>query len=388
MAYTPLSDLQDPNKEDQNQQPPSAPAPPTISGTSLGSTPSFGGTAGNVGAGGLAQQGSQENKTNSAPQAGTGFVNIDKVLEANKNAGQQLNQTARQAMTTERHNFNGGFNQIMAGINSQGAPQGNGSNTPDYVGNIGINKTKYQVNPNYLSYQEAFPDKKFNGPIYTPIAGSDDRTEAINAAKGAFKNYQGPDSYDYNIGGSKEAQFLRSLSSPQSIAPALAALNGPMAKYNTGMSAIDQAIYGSNAMQPILNSINQDSSGILQDEANRMKIASDAATAKKGEISAYNDQLKSKFMDRANQLKGVLGSGSGTQADQNTLNAIAQVLGDPTLSNFPIAPPKPVDMPNPPVVQDVPPEPPVPPKPEHKSTDEIDRRDKNSTSRSTRRSID
>lgn len=352
MAYTPTSQLQDPNKEEQQQQQsPSAPAAPSMAGPSLGSTPSVGGTAGNVGSGGLAQQGSGS-QPSGQNQAGTGFVNIDKVLSANKDAGKQLNQVARNALTTERHNFNGGFSQVMAGINSQHGSEAYG---PADYGFLGADQTKYQENPDYNPNGEGFINGHPVGQKMIPIAGSDDRTAAINDAKGMFKKFQGPTSYDYDIGGSKEAGLLRSLSTPQSIGVSLANMKGPLANYNTGLSAIDQAIYGQKELQPIINSINDDAQGVLQDEVNKSNQVSSAAEAKQKEINASNDQLRAGFQADADRLRSVLGSGYGTEKERSTLNAISQVLNDPTLANVPISAPKPRELPPPMTISTEPP---------------------------------
>lgn len=317
MAYVPGQKL----NEDQPQA-------PQVSGPSA---PSVGGVAG---AGGGAA-GSSEVSTSNATQGGggTGFVNIDKYLAANKGAGQDVKARADKAMANDAAAFGNKLNTATAQMKSAQTPY---TDPSQLVSNV------------------------------TGASNADAQAAAVKAAQDVLNaSYGGPKEVGYDIGNTDEAKRAKALSNAQSAGKQIAADNGTLAQYGTGLSAIDRAIYGSSGEVGALNDakaaavnqveqqktkahhFGQEAEGTAQDIAQRAadakaafggaadKIKSDAQAAA-DKANAERDKAKGSLVPTA-EGRATWDDGSGAAnasqfIDADKLNAIGTVLNDPSLS--------------------------------------------------------
>lgn len=340
MAYVQKSLLED--KEEGAPQV-SATTAPTISGPSLGSTASFGGTAGNVGSGGLAQQGGGAGggEKSQSPAAGTGFTNIDKVLEANKNAGAQVAGVAGQTRNKENTAFNGGFSTAMAGVNAQpGAISGDEreslvkglqTNTEQFadVAKEGVTNEEGATGEAVYSPTGQYMGRKVTYTERQKVA-DDDRSGAVKAAQDALaRTYQGPKSFEYDVGQTDAARDLRGLGNVDSVGATIAGQSGALANYNTGLSAIDRAIYGNLAGGEIAQ-VGKDNDAMIADQKAKQQSVATAATDKANGILSSQYDLVKQLGGIGSNLQAV-DAARGVNTHQNSLKAIGQVLGDNTL---------------------------------------------------------
>lgn len=317
MAYVPGQKL----NEDQPQA-------PQVSGPSA---PSVGGVAG---AGGGAA-GSSEVSTSNATQGGggTGFVNIDKYLAANKGAGQDVKARADKAMANDAAAFGNKLNTATAQMKSAQTPY---TDPSQLVSNV------------------------------TGASNADAQAAAVKAAQDVLNaSYGGPKEVGYDIGNTDEAKRAKALSNAQSAGKQIAADNGTLAQYGTGLSAIDRAIYGSSGEVGALNDakaaavnqveqqktkahhFGQEAEGTAQDIAQRAadakaafggaadKIKSDAQAAA-DKANAERDRAKGSLVPTA-EGRATWDDGSGAAnasqfIDADKLSAIGKVLNDPSLS--------------------------------------------------------
>jgi len=323
MAYAPKSQLEDPN-EPQGQ----APGAPTASAPSLGATASMGGTAGNVGSGGLAQQGNAA-QGQGGGQAGTGFMNIDRVLGANQNAGADLQKSANETAGAEKATFDKGAADTRAGI-AAGTPS---FNPGSIVSGLTTDTSKYADTVHHQAIEGGTID-------YTThdLVSGDDRSAGIKAAQDALSTtYGGPNGYKYDVGNTENAQTLKSMGDARTAGAALAQKGGALAQYNPGLSAIDQAIYGSAGQVGAVKQVGADTSAMLQGQADTQKaINSEARQAKagvEGNVSHLRDVLGGIGRNMTSE-----GARTGSNANQNTLKAIGAALGDSTLGATAVTP--------------------------------------------------
>ena len=106
MAYVPGQRL---GEEQEQMQAPQVAGP---------SAPSIG----NVGGAGGGAAGSSEVAQANGPQGGTGFVNIDKYLAANKGAGQEVKARADKALANDQSAFSSKLNTATAQMKANDKP--------------------------------------------------------------------------------------------------------------------------------------------------------------------------------------------------------------------------------------------------------------------------
>lgn len=289
MAYVPGQKLDDQQQQQQGAQAPGAPSAPVISSPAIGSTPAVGGTV--VGQSAVAQ-----------PQkpAGTGFVNIDKYLNANQGAGEQVKTAADKALAGESTAFGAAQSKAQSGVDAQ---------------------------------KSAIVDPSAALNNVLGATSADQRQAAVDAAKQALSaTYQGPNSTGYDIGNTEQIKQAQALSNAQSAGKQLAALNGPTGQYGTGLSAIDRAIYGSAANAGTLADIgNKASSQVGAEQAAESNIKQQAADVS-GQMQKRADDTRTAFQDKANQLKidaqnALLNAQTGYQHAQANRPASMQTTG-------------------------------------------------------------
>jgi len=147
---------------------------------------------------------------------GTGFVNMDRLLGANAGIGNKVAQTGNTALANERKNLTGEVGKFDKAVSEGSSMIGN-----DLTSNI---------------------DKLFGG------GATDDDKNAIMGGLGA--TYTGPTAFNYKATGSlNEANALGSGKSAgkQLATNAGTAIEGGLAGYNPNVSALDRALYGTEA---------------------------------------------------------------------------------------------------------------------------------------------
>lgn len=336
MAATPKSQLEEDNESGAPQV--SATTAPTVAAPSMGSTPSFGGTAGNAGSGGLAQQGGGASGQQSP--VGTGFTNIDKVLGANKNAGKDLQASAADSKNTEMGRFNGGMKSTQDAIAGNGTVYSPSAILKGLATDTSTRKTvKKQLltggEGGFLETNEDY-DPAVGGAFYEKevIDRLDDRSAAIQSAQDAInQKYTGPAGYDFTVGESKDAVQLKGMSNAQTAGAALATKAGPQANYNTGLNAIDQAIFGSAGQIGAAAAVGEQNKAMETEQNKGIADTADMAYTRKrrteGSSSDVADVLR-RVGDRGR-------TGQGEVPSAVTLDAIRTTLGDQSIGQ-PAAP--------------------------------------------------
>lgn len=264
MAYTPGQKLEGEEEEAQGGGT-GAPAAPTISGpAAVGGNPSVGGTV--AGSSPVAQSNA------SGGGAGTGFVNIDKYLGANKGVGQEVKKRGDSALDKDA----GAFGTAAATTQA----------------NVDANKGKVVSDPN---------------AVVSGVLGAtseEQKAAAIKAAQDAISStFQGPGSVAYDIGNTEDAKRANALGNAQSAGKQIAQDTGTMSQYGTGLQAIDAAIYGSSQENDALKSVADRTKSQVGDQTTKAgAIAADAgATAES--IKAQAAATRKAFADRAAALQ-------------------------------------------------------------------------------------
>lgn len=317
MPYTPGGGLQE---EDENgpQIAPGAPTAPTISGPTVGSTASFGGTtSGNSAAAGDAQ---------SRPQSagpGTGFVNIDRYLGANQGEGKRIGGIASKQRQEDAQAFDTQASAFREGVQSAKGPIQFG---PEEIKSLLPTGKVIKNAPGTW------------GPDATTVvapAFSPNLDQGMAAAKAALEQqYGGPTTLDASTGKNKSDELSRLLSNPETAAAKLATMGGPAAMYNPQMSALDQAI---------LRTQSGDLSQIATDQAAENARQGAQKTTLEGMAS---DKAKSISDAAAAARGGLTGKAGELQAGGPLdmlraagLNTIGRVLGDQGMMGATAAPP-------------------------------------------------
>lgn len=262
MASTPGQKLEGEEEESQGQ----APAAPTISGpAAVGGSPSVGGTVAGSSAVG------QSNASSGG--AGTGYVNIDKYLGANKGVGQDVKARGDQALDKDAGAF--------------------GVKADETQANVDANKSKIVKDPN---------------AVVGGVMGATDeasKAAAIKAAQDAIAStFDGAGAVDYDVGNTEEVKKAAAFGNAQSAGKQIAQDNGTLSQYGTGLQAIDAAIYGSSQEAGALQSVADRTKGQVEGQITKAgEIATDAgATA--ASIKAAADATRQAFADKAAALQG------------------------------------------------------------------------------------
>lgn len=252
MAYVPGQKL---DEEQQAAQASGAPPAPSI-----GSTPGFGGSA--VGSSPVAQS------NGSQGGAGTGFTNIDQYLGANKGAGAQVKAAGDKALGADAGAFSAANKTVADNVASQNKPI---------------------VDPNKL--------------VSSVVDGG--KEAAITSAKNIMANtFKGPGTVDYNVGNTEQMKQAQALGNAQSAGTQLAKNNGPLLGYGqTGLSAIDSAIYGSQQEKGAGVDAVAAARGSQVDSQTAAKGATEkSATDTAAAIKKQADDVRSAFQTKAGDL--------------------------------------------------------------------------------------
>lgn len=283
----------------------------------LGNTPALGSSgigmgAGSTGAGGGVPQAPQAAKAQ-APSAGTGFVNIDRMIGANQGIGSQISERGTRAVNEDKGRFQIAETAATRGMNSNAPNMGSLDAATRYLGG----------------------------------AGKEGDEDTIKA--GLSGTYGGPTSIGYNIGQGDAIRRAGALSNAQSAGRQIASEQaGGLASYDPRMSAIDAALYGQEASA---QAARKDlTANIDKNKKDQQARSGDFATRAQGE--------QTRAQELAANLRGQLGRGAqgirteaGAQATQGSgngvtlsaenfvspeqsqrLSFIAQALGDPSIA--------------------------------------------------------
>jgi hypothetical protein len=179
----------------------------------LGSS-GMGAGAGNMGGGGGVPQGRAEPAAPQAPQsqssslgAGTGFVNIDRMIGANQGIGSHVTSFGGNALKKEGEAFDKKKNETTSQINN--APMPSVQGITGAIQNLGSDPSGQN----------------------TIMAG-------LNAS------YSGPKGMTYNIGNTGNIKSANALANSRSTGREIASQTGTLAGYDPRMSAIDSMLYG------------------------------------------------------------------------------------------------------------------------------------------------
>jgi len=265
MAYTPGQKLEGEEEEAQGGGGAGAPTAPTISGPSIGSTASVGGTV--AGSSPVGQSNA------SGGGAGTGFVNIDKYIGANKGVGQDVKARGDQALDKDAGAF--------------------GAKASETQANIDANKDKIVKDPSAL----------VGGVL--GATGDEQKAAAIKTAQDALAaSFSGAAAVDYDVGNTDEVKKANALGNAQSAGKQIAQDNNTLSQYGTGLQAIDAAIYGSQQEAPELQQVADRVKTQTGDQQTRAgTIAADAATTA-GAIGKSAADTRQAFVDKAGALQG------------------------------------------------------------------------------------
>ncbi len=254
MAYVPGQKLEeeDPNKLGA----PGAPAAPT--GGAVGSTPSVGGSA--VGSSPVAQpNGSQGG-------AGTGFVNIDSYLNANKGAGQAVKAAGDKALGADASAFGAANKTVADNVKAQ--------------------------------------DKPIVDPGDLAASVVDGGGNAVEQAKAIMANkFQGPSAVDYKIGNSDQMKQVAALGNAKSAGKQLATNSGTIGQYGTGLSAIDSAIYGSAGEKGNLDALNAGGLAQSTEQGTTAEATNKSATDLSAKIGKQADAQRQALIQAGSHLK-------------------------------------------------------------------------------------
>jgi hypothetical protein len=263
MAYTPGQKLEGEEEKDEAMGG-QAPAAPTISGPAVGGTASVGGTV--AGSSPVAQSNA------SGGGAGTGFVNIDKYLSANKGASQQVKSKADSALDKDAGAFGAEAEKVSSNIDAQ---------------------TKPVVDPNAVV-----------GSVLG--AGSEEQKQAaIKAAQDAINaSFQGPGAVDYDIGNTEDVKRANALGNAQGAGKQIAQDNNTLATYGTGMQAIDAALYGSQQEAPALAQVRERTKSQVDTQATKAGELATKAGATAEAVKNQAEATRRAFMERAEALRG------------------------------------------------------------------------------------
>ncbi len=256
MAYVPGQKIDDGTQE--GAQAPGAPAAPSISGPSMGSTASVGGSA--AGSSPIAQP--------SAPGVGTGFTNIDSYLNANKGASGAVKTAADKALATDSTAFGTAKKTVDDNVAAQNKPI-------------------------------VDPSKLVDSALTGGAAG-------IDAAKGVIGNtFKGPGTVDYNIGNTDQMKQAQSLGNSASAGTQLAQNHGPLLGYQqSGLNAIDAAVYGSQQEKPTLDNVVSATKGQVESQNTAKGATEKAAGDTAASIAKQAADTKAAFQAKAASLQG------------------------------------------------------------------------------------
>ncbi len=264
MAYTPGQKLE--GEEEQEAPGGQAPAAPTISGpAAVGGNPSVGGTV--AGSSPVGQSNA------SGGGAGTGFVNIDKYLGANKGVGQEVKARGDKALDADAGAF--------------------GSKAGETQANVDANKSKIV---------------KDSAAVVGGVMGATDeasKAAAIKTAQDAIgATMSGATSVDYDVGNTDEVKKANALGNAQSAGKQIAQDNGTLSQYGTGLQAIDAALYGSQQEAPALQSVaDRTKAQIGEQKTTAGTIATDASSTAAAIAKGAADTRQA-FVNRAAGMQG------------------------------------------------------------------------------------
>jgi hypothetical protein len=313
----------------------------------MGSTASVGGTV--AGSSEVAQQ------NGSQGGAGTGFVNIDKYLNANRGAGGAVKARADQALAKDAGAFGTKLGDATTAMNAAPSVSDPTKLVSDVLGTTTPGS----------DFGNSSADKGTTVARGTPSA--DLQADAIAAAKAALgATYTAPLEVGHDVGNTADAKRAAALADSKTAGKQIATDNGTLASYGTGLQAIDRAIYGSAGEAPTLG---QAATALDAQTADQGAKSTAFATASKGKSDALTknkEEIRGAFMSEADKIKAKAqadadaalaeqsraktdiiptaadratwdpGSGDPTAAnflDAGGLNAIGSVLGDDALIN-------------------------------------------------------
>lgn len=319
MAYAPKLLNNDGEEQDQTGAP-GAPTAPTISGPTIGSTPSFGGTAAGNSA---ASPGAQAQSQQQAPGAGTGFVNIDKYLGANQGEGKRIAGIAADQRKKDADAFDKNASAFREGVQSAAGPQ--------TLDQITIDALLPQAKDDRVV---GTTDKEGYSTSKTlPGAVQQGNPAALAAAQGALsQQYGGPTSLETKTGNADSDSLSKLLSNPNTAAAKLATM-GTGGTYNPQLSALDQAILGGQKAD--LDQISTDQAAENTRQGTQKTELEKMASDKAASISGARDAATGLLRGTASQIQG---AGPLNKQGALQLNAIGALLGDPTLSGATAAP--------------------------------------------------
>lgn len=261
MAYTPGQKLEGEEDEAQGGQ---APAAPTISGpAAVGGNPSVGGTV--AGSSPVAQSNA------SGGGAGTGFVNIDQYLGANKGVGQAVKAKGDEALDKDYKAFSGKADETKT--------------------NIATNKTKIVGDPSSL----------VGGVL--GATGEDQKAAAIKTAQDAIgATFSGASTVDYDVGNTEDAKRANALGNANSAGKQIAKDSNTLSQYGTGLQAIDAALYGSAQEAPALQSVAERSKSQIGSEKNSAADIAEKAAITAANIKGSADNTRKAFETKRDEL--------------------------------------------------------------------------------------
>lgn len=321
MAHTPKQNFTD-EEQEGGPQAPGAPTAPTMAAPSIGNTASVGGTvSGNSAAAPKSQvQGAT---------AGTGFVNIDKYLGANTNAGADLEKRASEVRDKDAGNFNkvsSAFNTKVdaedpGNIDVNGIVNGvlgrPASSTPT-IGNPSNPVTSSGPRVAMGLGDAGLPEP----PPTTAQPFQADPLALSNASAVLSDAYEGPNTLDYNVGGTDDALNAKGLSNGLTAGKTLAAMSGPLATYSTGLNAIDDFIYGNSTGST--SAIGKANTDEFDRQGGEKKKGEQRASAIKGKIQGNADQLRTLLTERGDSI---LSKATGAANSANSLQEIEKNRG-------------------------------------------------------------
>lgn len=266
MAYTPGSGIE------EEKVGAFAPAAPTVSAPTVGGT--GGGAAGNT------------PLADPSTTAGTGFVNIDRVLSANAGAGADAAKQAR----------NLGEKDSMAFAAKAG----------DFSKKVAAGGLAYP-----------------NASIVRDVLDTSNATAPQGAKIHLAEQYTGPDKYENT--GTKEGRKADALTNPATTGAVLAAQN-TRALYNAGLSAIDRAIYGAS---PEIQAARADRTAETANQAKISGVLDKSVGEKKAAIEQKRGDLRRTLESKGRELMA-----ADKYGNRAVLARIGEVLGDPSLMNI------------------------------------------------------
>jgi hypothetical protein len=322
MAYTPKMFGKD--QEDEQVQ------------LGMGGTPALGSSGMGVGTGSMGG-GTGTPQAQAAPSApsslgaGTGFVNIDRMIGANQGIGSHVSSFGKSTLEKEGEAFKKEQDKTTSAIYEGGSKIPTMESVDTAIGGL--------VAPPTAPGKSSSPIA--GGPA--PNAGAQ---EAIMGALGA--QYTGPMGMTYNIGKTGGIKSANALASGKATGREIASQTGTMAGYNPQMSAIDAALYGqvgdAVAARDALTKSTKDT------VAKQGLAADSVAASARGEADRARE-IREGTAGKLRDLAGGIISGAETQAQQNTgqglsltrenfidprqaenLSFISRALGDPSLA--------------------------------------------------------